>query len=158
MKLSSIDIQEIQSRVAPLVGLRAWGVSLGYGSFITFEFGKRKSGQEYNGIQRGEWHLWIYCAVWRLELGSEMIIGSEDPRPLISDSINRLEGAILRSVTISKPTLDTVFMFEPSNKLSVFPISYHDESEHWMLYTPDGNCLTIGPGVEWSYQSASSKK
>lgn len=157
MLLTDIEIQKVQTKIAPIIGLQAWGVSLGTGSFITLEFGKVLSPIEEAKHQHGEWHLWIYCSVWRLEIGNDMLVGSEDSRPMLESAIKHLEGATLRSVIVTSPAFDTLFEFEASIKLRVFPISFHDDYEHWMLYTPDGNVLTIGPGVKWDYQKSSEQ-
>jgi hypothetical protein len=42
--------------LAEVVGLTAWGAALGYGSFVTIEFGKEVA--DRNG-RPGEWHLWV---------------------------------------------------------------------------------------------------
>jgi hypothetical protein len=58
MSITTTDIRKIQGKIKPLLGTKAWGVSLGVGSFITFEFGekriKRFKNREYI---HGEWHL-----------------------------------------------------------------------------------------------------
>jgi hypothetical protein len=151
MPLTEEDMLEIRNRISSLLGMKAWGISLGVGSFITIEFGKALSPEKDTERQHGEWHLWIYCAAWRLETEREVIVGSEDPRSIIEDSIQGLNGASLNSVVISGPAFDTVFEFEGSKKLRVFPLSSHQDCEYWMLYTPDGRVLTIGPGTTWTF-------
>jgi len=40
--------------LAEVVGLTAWGAALGYGSFVTIEFGKEVADRSW---RPGEWHL-----------------------------------------------------------------------------------------------------
>jgi hypothetical protein len=155
MSITEIEISKIQQKIATLIGLKAWGVSLGTGSFITLEFGDALSPDKDTGRQHGEWHLWIYCSTWRLEKENVILAGSEDSRLILDDAIKQLEGVVLRSVNIAAPAFDTVFEFEESMRLCVFPVSFHDDAEHWMLYTPDGSVLTLGPGISWSYKKPS---
>ncbi len=147
------DIREIQAKIQPLLGKKAWGVSLGVGSFITLEFGAKLKNEKVPKRPHGEWHLWItYCA-WRLEKGPEVIAASEDPRPELKKKVRCLENLALQSVELTPPALEATFFFEEEIVLRLFPIYTH-EYEHWMLYTPDENVLVIGPGTRWLYHSA----
>ncbi len=149
------DIQEIQRIIAPLSGEKAWGAALGVGSFVTIEFGKPIPPQNSEDKQHGEWHLWIYCCAWRLEEGNSVLAASEDDRAKLETAIKRLQNLTLLSIGLSLPGFDTVITFEQDVVLRLFPI-FSEEFEHWMLYTPDGNALTIGPGMNWTHQSATS--
>jgi len=46
MTVTEADLTEIQAIIAPLLGQKAWDVSLGVGSFITIEFGAPLSIEE----------------------------------------------------------------------------------------------------------------
>jgi hypothetical protein len=147
------DIREIQVKIAPLLGKEAWGASLGVGSFITLEFGSPIPYDKIPGRLHGEWHFWVTHCVWRLERTTEVIAGSEDPRPKLNEAIQHLDGLSLLSVHLTLPALETTFMFDSSIALRLFPV-YTEEFEHWMLYAPDGNVLCVGPGSDWSYTDA----
>jgi hypothetical protein len=69
----------------------------------------------------------------------------------------RIEGLALQSIEIHPPIWDTVFTFENQVILKLFSI-HSEEYEHWMLFAPDGNVLTLGPGSEWSYESSTAIK
>lgn len=159
MPIMEVDIQEIKARVAPLLGRKVWGASLGVGSFVTLEFGEQRLppiGKQQR--PHGEWHLWVYCCAWRLEKGNEVTAGSEDPRDHLTTVIKQLDGLTLRSLEVLGPGLDSVFSFENDVTLRLFPVIFSTEAgdyEHWFLFTPDGYVLTIGPGSAWSYESAS---
>lgn len=154
MAVTESDIQEIQARVSPLLGQPAWGVALGVGSFITLEFGASQPPAQGHERPHGEWHLWVYCCAWRLDGNGEILAGSEDARPKLEAAVQRLNGLAVRAFDIQPPALETTVTFDEGIALRLFPI-FSEGFEHWMLYTPDGNVLTIGPGTEWSYEKAS---
>ncbi|BAZ14456.1 hypothetical protein NIES4071_63000 [Calothrix sp. NIES-4071] len=147
-----MNIDEVKSRISLLLGQKAWGVSLGVGSFLTLEFGQPLSNTNGHQHVHGEWHLWIYNCVWRLEEAGKVLAASEDERNKIESAIVRLEGLSLQSIDLQPPIWDTVFTFENQVILRLFSI-YSEDYEHWMLYTPDGNVLSLGPGSNWSYDS-----
>lgn len=135
--------------------LKAWGVTLGHGSFITVEFGKPVSSRQKERSPRGEWHLWVYLCVWYLEKSGELLGASEDPRLKLEVALQHLEHRTLETVKIFPPAFETVFVFSEGVALHLFPIST-EEDEQWMLFAPDGNVLTIGPGFKWTYESSST--
>src|SRR5580704_16850183 len=81
------ETDPIGSVFAPVIGLPAWCVQKGHGSFLTFEFGTphlylrepreliaelstqslpmRRQLQRRRVVPRGEWRLLIYCCHWR---------------------------------------------------------------------------------------------
>lgn len=62
-----------------VIGLEARNAQLGYGSFITFDFGKDiliKGKKSSNDFEIGEWHLWVYMCTWRLEQNGDPIVGA----------------------------------------------------------------------------------
>lgn len=155
MEITEAANQFITSKAAPLLGMTVWGARLGVGSFITAEFGSAIPPRDEMSQEHGEWHLWITYAAWRLEQGIKTLAACEDSRPKIKAAIKNLNGLALLSVDVVSPALDTLFMFDDSVKLRVFPI-YSEEYEHWQLFIPDGNVLTLGPNATWSFSSASS--
>ena len=156
MIITEADIHEIQAKMAPLLGQKAWGASLGVGSFITLEFGVPLPRRGKHGRTHGEWHLWIYMCGWRLEKGNEVLGASEDPRPKLEAAVKGMEGLALHSVELLRPAWDTIFTFEDQVVLRTFSIYSNSEEndEYWKLFAPDGNILLIGPGTRWSYESA----
>lgn len=152
MTIKKTDISEIQAYISPMLGKKAWGVSLGQGSFITLEFGTPVLPEEEQGKIHGEWHLWIYCCCWRLEQGEEVLAASEDAPSKLEEAIKKLEGLALGSVEILPPAWDTILNFEQQVILRLFSI-YSEDYEHWMLFMPDGNVINIGPGTDWSIKN-----
>jgi hypothetical protein len=152
--ITLLDIEDIRQKIAPLIGLQSWGGTLGYGSFITIEFGKTLPLSHEKEKLHGEWYLWIYCCAWFLEKNGGFLAGCEDERSDLATIIPQINGGILLSVEIIPPAFETKFRFDNGFILHTFPI-YSTESKHWLLYTPDGNVLVIGPGSSWSYHRAS---
>jgi hypothetical protein len=151
MPIKDTDLNEIQAKMSPLFGQQAWGVALGEGSFITLEFGASRPTTRPRERQHGEWHLWVYCCAWRLDENDDVIAASEDARTKLEAAVQRLNGLTLRAVDIRSPAFETMLTFDKGITLHLFPV-FSELYEHWMLYTPDGSVLTIGPGTSWSYE------
>lgn len=52
-------------------------------------------------------------------------------------------------------TMETKFIFDHSFVLHTFPLNFIDPYEHWMLFTPDGKVLVLGPALQWSFELSS---
>ncbi len=154
MPVTDTDLNDIQAIIRPLLGQEAWGVALGEGSFITLEFGARRPTTRARERPHGEWHLWVYCCAWRLDGNDAVIAASEDMRTTLEAAVQRLNGLALRAVDIRRPALETTLTFDNGITLQLFPV-FSEDFEHWMLYTPEGKVLTIGPGTNWSYEPES---
>ena len=152
MTVTETDIGKIQAMIGPILGQKAWNVSLGHGSFITMEFGVSLLSDEIDRQPRGEWHLWVYCCAWRLEEGNNVLASSEDSRLELELAVKRMAGLALRSIKIFRPAWDSIFTFEEQVVLRLFSI-YSKECEHWMLFMPNGNDIIIGSGTKWSCES-----
>lgn len=153
MPVSDVAIHGIERVLAPVVEQRAWGATVGVGSFITVEFGEPLPITKTRQRAHGEWNLWVtYCA-WRIEQGQEVLAGSEDPRPTLKLAVQQINGLALLQVAIRAPALEATFTFEKETVLRLFPVS-SEEYEHWKFFTPHGKVLIIGPGTTWSYDSA----
>lgn len=154
MTVLKTDISEIQSYIISMLGKKTWGVSLGEGSFITMEFGNPILQTKENEQIHGEWHLWVYCCCWRLEQGEHILAASEDSRPKLEKAVQILEGLSLNSVELLAPAWDTIFSFEKQVILRLFSV-YSQDYEHWILFAPNGNVITVGPGTNWSLKKSS---
>jgi hypothetical protein len=137
---------ELEKYLDEIKGRPAWRVRLGYGGFLTFDFGTRLTvGRHY----RGSWHLWIYQANWSLRNGDRELANLDSPRQKISLAVERLEKVALRAVQFDPHTSVTTFQFG-SFQLLVKPADYLEEpdsqDDYWRLYLPDNNVLRVGPG------------
>jgi len=139
-------------------GLKAYNIKLGHGSFLTMDFGepieinvKTKKGIEK--FTRGEWHFWIYMCAWRIEKGNRALVGSNDSRNKIESVLEKIDGKELILFDL-KRLLDAVLVFDGKYELRMFNVNTENQDQ-WMIYTPDKNVLTVGPGNKCSYESAS---
>lgn len=153
LKLTPNDLNEISNIISPIIGQNAWGVKLGYGSFITANFGSLIDLGD--NISSGEWHLWIRHSYWRLEKENQVLVASEDDRVNIEKYVSVINGLKLDAFEINPSTLETFFSFSEDVKVVVTPTSYlQDKYDYWLFFTATRNVLTIGPGIKFSYENA----
>ena len=139
----------------PLIGRRAWRASLGWGSFLTFEFGPRVNS---GGFQHGIWHLWVYMCSWRLYSKDGLIVTSNTAREFIGRIVPRLAAHPLSDVKIENRARSTTFEFGKSFSLNCTPFDRQEEAnridpaDYWMLFMPRGMVLTVRPGCQISIQ------
>jgi hypothetical protein len=145
------DIAEIQAKMRDILGQKAWGVTIGQGSFVTIEFGQPAPPAKINGAIHGEWHLWLYGCAWRLEQEERIITASEDNRSKIVAAIQCIEGQALQTFELQTPALDAVVTFEGNIVLRLFSNNTED-MDSWMLFTPE-KVITVGPAGQWSYEA-----
>jgi hypothetical protein len=154
MAFTEADIYEIKAKMAPLIRQKPWGVSLGFGSFITLEFGQPIPPSKEDKKTHGEWHLWVYMCAWRLEKNNKFIAGSGADRSELAKVVQMMEGMSIDSIEILPVAGDTIIYFEEELVLRIFSI-YSSEDKLWMLFAPDGNVLSIYPGTNWYYKPGS---
>ena len=150
------DIETINDIINPLLGHKAWNVKLGIGSFITIEFGNPIPTARQK--TRGEWYLWIYCCGWYLENQNGILAGSEDQRDRIRQKITILEDHTIEDIVVSSPVFETNFVFDGGLVLHTFPLTSIDPYKYWMLFTPQGRVLVLGPAGQWSYELSSKSR
>lgn len=122
------------------VGEKARNVKLGHGSFINIDFGKDitvevRMNKELRRSVRGEWHLWVMMAAWRLSQNKQPILGSGDERDIINEKLSILRGRKFISGKIINDSFDCLFEFEGGLFLNLFSFCIAD-SRQWMLFTP----------------------
>lgn len=146
MAVTAADLAAIRERTTPLVGRAPWRAELGYGSFLTLDFGRRLPPEGPGERQRGEWHFWVQNVAWRIEEGYDPLAACEDPRPKMAAAIGRVRGRTLLVFLVRGPSLDTTLAFEGGLVLRLFPI-YTEGYPNWWLFTPDGTVLAAGTGA-----------
>lgn len=159
----------------PIQDKPCWNVHQGHGSFLSFEFGKpslvvqeprptsdAKVSKKVRQLRerrivnlRGEWHLWIYCCDWSLELANDRSVHSESTRGAISKALLSLNGQMLKRVRVSPRTGASVFEFDLGAKLRT--TAYDDDDsddepyENWMFFDRDGYVLLFRADGKYSY-------
>jgi hypothetical protein len=137
----------------PLIGQKPWQVRLGYGSFITMEFGKKIRDSwvlrgEQHSSTRGEWHLWVYQCDWKLIQRRKPILSSDDSRADIAHVVEMLEGHALESVHVHGDDFNTDFEFRGGMSLRCTGYADEDQDdERWLLFMPGHKVLVNVPGM-----------
>jgi len=126
-----------------MLGLPAWNVQQGHGSFLTFEFGEPKleineRNSPDKGIRRsayvhGQWHLWIYCCNWRALQGGTQLAWSEDTNDVIGRATATLNGQELTDLSVSTNDGRCTFTFDLGGSLETWPYSDDPTDEQWMI-------------------------
>jgi len=139
----------------PLIGKRPWQASLGWGSFLTFDFGQRvKQGQFWHG----SWHLWLYMCAWSLNDVHGQIVSADSPSVSIGRAVNRLSAHALTNVEIERRGRCTTFEFGKRFSLRCVPFGQGEEvnnidpAEYWMLFMLRHRVLVACPGSRISIQ------
>ncbi|MFB7949246.1 hypothetical protein ACFC6L_30520 [Kitasatospora phosalacinea] len=143
--MTTVTPEQARLRIAPLLGLPAWRVERGWGSFVDVQFGDPLP-PDRDGTVRGRWHLWVMMAAWRLESTDHVLAGSEDTH--LQQALDHLEGRPLTDVLITPGTLATTFEFD-TLRLRTFPLHRADpdghEYDHWLLWLDGtGDVLVAG--------------
>ncbi len=157
----------VESVVKRLYGKPCWGVTPGFGSFLTLEFGKphlevREPVAANKGtpakVQKvlasrevhvhGEWHLWVYCCAWEVFSGGKHIGGSTT-KAKIRRAAEFLNGQKLTRFSILLPKVRCVFEFDLGATLTTRP--YDKESEQWLLYEPSHRVLSVRADGRYKY-------
>jgi hypothetical protein len=157
---SPYPIRSILPCHCSLIGLPAWFVRRGHGSFLTLEFGapslrirQPKVVMPDNSgkvaalfrrrivLPRGEWRLWIYCCHWRVLSRGEEIAWSEASDKKISAATNEFDGQILTAAEADPAQGTSVFKFDLGATLQTWPYGSGDDTQ-WMLYMPSGDVFS----------------
>ncbi len=144
---------------APLLGLPAWSVEKGQGSFLTMEFGEphlkirepKISTSKSEKVRRlmarrnvrpcGQWHLFIYCCFWRVMSDGVEIAHCESSNDDIKIAAWHIDGQLLIDVKVDPAKGTSVFTFDQNTMLETWPGDQSDETQ-WLLYLPSGDVFT----------------
>jgi hypothetical protein len=129
---------------APLIGQKAQGCWLGYGSVLFLEFGEPQRLDERGAHPSGESTLWCDRIFWRIEQGDRVLAGSEDDRPLMENAIQQINGRILLSGQISQSTGDSMLEFTDHLVLKTF-VTTSQEDARWHFRHKDADYVALGP-------------
>jgi hypothetical protein len=151
--VDAAGLQDAQGSVNQAVWKKSWGATIGYGSFLTLEFGRLVRPLDKTPAPVGEWHLWLHGCMWRLELGGDVLGGSGDRREHLEAATVHLNGRVLESVVLVPPTGDAEWRFAGGLVLRTFSIYSDPEGlVSWYLFTPNGRVLVVGPGAALAWQ------
>lgn len=155
------NVEIINSYFKQIYGLKVRNIKQGHGSFLTMEFGKDlkyevKVQGKIEKEKRGEWYFWIYMSAWRIDDHFKPIAGCEDSRSRIINALKKIETQKLINIEILNPAYDMKIEFENSIIINLFSIYTEDEndSENWLLFTPEKKVLSTGPGNKLKYKNS----
>lgn len=138
-----------------IVGMKPTRVKLGFGSFITMDFGKDipeevKTRQGTQIRYHGQWHLWIYQCTWQIDQNGRMLIHSESPKSAIESALSNLTNKTFNSFSLLNDFFDADLKFEDMT----LRLLHTKDGEQWMLFTPENKTLVAGPGTQWDYRDS----
>ena len=162
--MSDQDVSEnpVQRFTQPMVGLPAWGVHQGYGSFLTLEFGQPKlevrQGCSKGRVTRtahvrGQWHLWIYFCNWRVLQGETQLAWSEDDAMTVMQATNALNGQKLLTVSVSPEEGRSSFTFDLGGRIETWAYGDDPTEEQWLIY---GEAETFSYRADGTYAQGSA--
>lgn len=134
-----------------MIGLPAWGVRQGHGSFLTFEFGEpklevsereSKRGLVRSAYVQGFWHLWIYCCHWRVFQDGAELAWSEDSNETIRRATATLNGQKLLAVSVDAVQGGSTFTFDLGGSLVTWPYGDDPTEEQWTVIN-DGKAFAV---------------
>ena len=133
--------KQIDALFRPLIGQTAWGSSLGWGSFVTIEFGRKRL---YHRHYHGDWHLWLYQCEWELSSKGRLLAHSESKKKVMQLAIENLNGAELKEIAFDPQRMITEFSFDHNLHLTCkpYPDAVPDE-ECWILFTPNRQAASL---------------
>jgi hypothetical protein len=131
---------------SPLIGQKANGCWVGYGSALFLEFGERTVSQDLKNHPSGEWSLQCGAVLWRIEQEEHVLAGSEDGPPETEAAVDRLNGLVIVGGVIAEFTGDTVLRFSDGTVLRTFVLTT-EEDARWSMRYRDGEFLPLGPSM-----------
>lgn len=162
-------MSQLDRSFARLFGTPCWGVSRGFGSFLTLEFGPPRlvirepmaaTAEASTRVKRllarrsvhvrGRWHLWIHSCEWRV-VAKGKVVGDWTTARRIQRAARELNGQTLQDVTVGGRGGRTHFVFDLGAELETKP--YDRSSEQWLLYEPGGQVLTWRADGRYQYGS-----
>src|SRR5712692_198106 len=127
--------KQIETLFRPLIGQKAWGASVGWGSFVTVEFGSKHL---YHRHYHGDWHLWLYQCHWSLNSNGRCLADSESKRKVIQLAIDNLNGSKLTHFSFDSQRAITEFVFDNHLDLRCKPYAEAaPDEDYWILFMPD---------------------
>ncbi|HWK44087.1 MAG TPA: hypothetical protein VNT30_05180 [Stellaceae bacterium] len=154
------DTDPLRRVFAPFIGLPAWFVRKGHGSFLTMEFGaphlnirepikaspeaseKVRARLSHRQVTpRGDWHLWIYRCHWRVLSGIKQIAHNEASNAEIRAAAHELDGRLLTGVDVDPTKGTSTFHFEQELSIQTWPYGGGNDDQ-WMLYMKSGDVFT----------------
>ena len=144
-----------------LIGERCTQVHFSYGDELCLDFGKLSpcDHPKLRDLLEGEWILCTRTTPWRIFADQQLILDSEIPKT--DEEIEQakqfaqeqIQGKTLVNLAINAEDLTTSLHFDDRYSLILYPDLDDEDLQHWVLFMPTEQVLTIGPGYTWSCKS-----
>jgi len=162
----------IERVFCPVYGLPCWNAKPGYGSSLTFEFGKPhleireprqleetadEKRKAYHARRHvflgGQWHLWIHYCNWKA-YSNGVFFSDSDTKEGMGLAAEMLDGQKLIKVTANEPDGHTIFEFDLGGVLVTEPEQDYgdDPGDLWLLFEAGGKVLSFREDGMYSYQ------
>ncbi len=144
-----METEKIESKVSELLSMPLWGIRRGIGTFLTFEAGRLDRERSSEGVDHGEWHLWVRMAFWRVIRGSRIIASAMEDEDDIDGRDDIFDGqrSIIESVTVGRAFHDLSIRCSEGLAIEVFVATSRPDDEQWAIYFPDRQVIsTYGDG------------
>jgi len=119
-------------------GQEASKVQLGWGSFLTFDFGELRLVRNH---YRGTWVLWIYMCDWTVSSTTRQLADSERRRTFIREFVKGFKNRKLEDFATHERNHVSRFIFSGGLTLECKPYELNQEDPLWRLYTPDSQVI-----------------
>ena len=150
-------IMTVSDLFQPLIGLAAWQVKRGVGTFFTMEFGPprlevREPKKQFTGpvsepVRRilqgrkisvlGEWHFWLQYCDWQIRTASSFVASDEEDNAKLDTVLREVDGQILTLANDDSTNSTCNFTFDLGAKLTVTPSAEFEGEDLWTLYRRD---------------------
>ena len=153
--------------IEPMLGMPAWGVKQGYGSFLAFEFGPPKlevverlspeKGLRRSAYVHGQWHLSTNCCHWRVPEHDLLLASSEDDDQVIRRATTTLNAQKLIGVRVTPDDGRSTFTFDLGGTLETWPHGDDPTDEQWTVLT-DTESFTYRADGLYSYRPSTQSR
>ena len=142
------DCADSNGLFAVLIGQKAQGCWVGYGSVLFPEFGEPQpiKNPRLSSHHSGEWSLWCDRVLWRVEQGDRVLAGSEDERPEMEGAIEQINGRVLVSGQISQRQAIPCWSSPTISLLKTFVLTSEADAR-WQFNHGDAERVLLGPNL-----------
>src|SRR5437899_3172231 len=99
---------DLRDYFRPIFGKRPWRARLGWGSFLTLDFGNKVKRSDHIV---GEWHLWIRYCDWTIQTDKRPVVNSQASKHLMQLAARNLEQYPLTDIKLDPESDQTIFVF-----------------------------------------------
>jgi hypothetical protein len=153
-------MEQVIDPLKPMIGLLAWQVRRGHGSFLTIEFGMphlsvtepiiaspdaservRRHLKRRRVFVSGDWHFWVQYGNWKLVTADGFLDNNHPPGSALDECLGDLEGQKLLSVDVESASNCWTLAFDLGALLKIWPTAEIPD-DLWSLYIWGGDIIS----------------